>query len=238
MEVLTQLPKIHFVHHTVEPGEVDIDVETSFVQYVFPNDRRKELEEKLKKERMLLEGVLSLESMTKDKMKVLEGMATSVSTLRRYSGLQKVEPVAELIKSEFELGLYEKIVIFAIHRDVIEGLRVRLSKYKPVTLYGGTDPETKQKNVDKFQKNPKTRVFIGNIAAAGTNITLTAACNVTFIEQDWVPGNNAQAAMRVHRIGQKENVTVRFVSLNSPMDERVTQVLRRKTKELTEIFDS
>jgi SNF2 family DNA or RNA helicase len=149
-----------------------------------------------------------------------------------------VKAVTELISSELDAGLYKKIVLFCVHRDVIEGLRTSLSKYGVVTLYGGTDPGTKMRNVDKFQTRIKPRVFIGNIAAAGTNITLTAAHHVTFVEQDFVPGNNAQAAMRVHRIGQKDPVTVRFISLNNPMDQKITHILKKKTKELTEIFDT
>lgn len=237
MEVLKELPPIHFTDIVVEPGFVDIDILPSFVDYLYPRDRRHELHEKLQKERATLEAVVDLEATGVDKIKMLEGMAASVSTLRRYSGIQKVQAVVDLVKSEIEAGLYEKIVIFAIHQDVIEGLRVGLTKYGAVTLYGGTPPEKRQRHIDKFQKTKKTRVFIGNIAAAGTNITLTAAHHVLFVEQDWVPGNNAQAAMRVHRIGQKESVTVRFVSLNNPMDERITQILKRKTKELAEIFD-
>lgn len=237
-DVLKQLPSILFSDMVVEPGFVDLEINQSFFQYVFPEDKRSELFSKLKKETEVLAGMVEIEASNGDRIKMLEGMAQSVSTLRRYSGLQKVEPVADLIKMELDLKLYEKIVIFAIHRDVIEGLRSRLTEYGAVTLYGGTEPETRQKNIDKFMKNKTTRVFIGNIAAAGTNITLTSAHNVTFIEQDWVPGNNAQAAMRVHRIGQTQNVSVRFISLNNPMDEKLTRILRKKTKELTEIFDS
>ena len=240
MDVLKQLPHITYSDLVVEPGVVDIDggEPQSFIQYIFPNNRMEELETKLANERKILEGMLGLESYNRDKMKMLEGMATSVSTLRRYSGIQKVEAVAKLVKEEIEAGLYTKLVIFAVHRDVIEMLRTRLNKLGVVTVYGGTDPDKRQRHIDKFQKNPrKPRIFIGNIAAAGTNITLTSAHNMIFIEQDWVPGNNAQAAMRCHRIGQKKNVHVRFVSLNNPVDMRIAAVLKRKTRELTEIFD-
>jgi SNF2 family DNA or RNA helicase len=80
-------------------------------------------------------------------------------------------------------------------------------------------------------------VFIGNIHAAGTAITLTAAHHVWFVEQDWVPGNNAQAIMRCHRIGQKNNVSVQFISLDNSLDHTIMLILKRKTRELTEIFD-
>jgi SWI/SNF-related matrix-associated actin-dependent regulator 1 of chromatin subfamily A len=236
-EVMKELPPIHFTDITVEAGPVDIDIQSSFVQYARNAQTRQELEDKLASERKLMEGIVDRTGFGRDGMKMLEAMAQSVSTLRRYTGLQKVEKTAELIAGELASGAMDKVVIFAIHRDVIEELRVRLSKFKPVTLYGGTDPERRQRNVDKFMKNPKCRVFIGNILAAGTAITLTSAHNVVFIEQDWVPGNNAQAAMRCHRIGQLKPVLVRFVGLADSIDERVAQVLKRKTREIAQIFD-
>jgi SWI/SNF-related matrix-associated actin-dependent regulator of chromatin subfamily A-like protein 1 len=221
----------------VEPGEVDLPIQSSFAQYFYPHDKTAELFEKLRKETEILDTINERLRFTKDGMKALEALASSVSTLRRYVGLQKVEPVAELVASELKSKAYEKVVIFAIHRDVIEGLRIKLSKFKPVTLYGGTVPESRQRNIDKFMNNPKTQVFIGNIIACGTAITLTSAHQVIFLEQDWVPGNNAQAAMRCHRIGQQHPVAVRFIGLADSLDEKISRVLKRKTEDLTEIFD-
>lgn len=238
MDVLKQLPPISFHETFVEPGAVDLEIQAGFAEWMYPKDRSAELMGVIRGEEKVLEAALSLDATHSDTMKMMEGMAKSVSTLRRYVGLQKVQPVVEMVKGELSLGLYEKLVIFAIHRDVIEGLRRELHEYGAVTLYGGTALDARQRNIDKFQRNPKCQVFIGNIAAAGTNITLTAAHQVLVLEADWVPGNNAQAVMRCHRIGQLEPVTVRFVSLNHPVDERVTAVLKRKTKELAEIFDN
>jgi SNF2 family DNA or RNA helicase len=217
-DVLKDLPQILFTDVVVEPGAVD------FLDF----------KAKLEHEKELLESAFKMEN----PILALEGMAKSVSTLRRYTGLQKMEPVSNLIRGEMEAGLYEKLVIFAIHKDVIAGLFYRLSEFNPVIVNGDISVGERQSNIDAFQKDPNVKIFIGNIGSAGTGITLTASHQVLFCELDWVPGNNAQAAMRCHRIGQTKPVTVRFVSLDNPMDERVTQVLKRKAKELSEIFES
>lgn len=236
-EVMKDLPPIYFSDIVVPPGKVDLHVESSFIQYVYPHDKTKELEAKLEAERKLLSDLVTKTGFTMDGMKTLEAISKSISTLRRYTGLQKVQAVADLVTEELTAKAYEKIVIFAIHRDVIENLRIKLSKFKPVTLYGGTPPQTRQKNIDKFQKTDRCRVFIGNIQAAGTAITLTAAHNILFIEQDWVPGNNAQAAMRCHRIGQTKPVYVRCAGLANSIDEKITQVIRIKARQLLVLFD-
>lgn len=236
-DVMKELPPIFFSDIVVEPGPVDLMAEASFNQYIFPIDRTQELNTKMESERQLISSIIEKGGMVKDTMRALEALAKSVSTLRRYTGIQKVQASADIVSQELLNNAYRKIVIFAVHRDVIEGLRAKLSKFKPVTLYGGTDPGTRQKNIDKFQNNPKCRVFIGNIQAAGTSITLTAAHHVLFVEQDWVPGNNAQAAMRCHRIGQVNPVFVRFVGLANSLDERISRVLKQKARQLSLLFD-
>jgi len=237
-DVMKQLPPIYFREQIVNAGDVDVDVEAHLVQYVFPHDRLDELEMKLEEERALVENLKDVQGKNTNAFaNSLMAMSKSVSTLRMYTGMQKTQPVADLIEDELNDNTYDKVVIFAIHQSVIEGLRKRLRKFKAVTLYGGTPPEKRVANIEKFQNNPKCRVFIGNIQAAGTTITLPAAHNVVFAEQSWVPGENAQAAMRCHRIGQTKPVNVRFIALKDSIDRHVAGVLKRKTKELTEIFD-
>lgn len=246
---ILKLEPIIYEDVVVPAGIVDCDVESSFIQYVFPVDRTNELEALLNRERQMIKDITDKEGYGNQAMKVLEAMAPSISTLRRYVGLQKVQACADIIVEELKNNAYEKIVIFAIHRDVIEALRLRMAgaipgksgrrdfNFNPVTLYGGTPAEKRQINIDKFQKNPKCRVFIGNIQAAGTSITLTSANQVFFVEQSFVPGDNAQAAKRCHRIGQTKPVFVRVAGLADSYDERMSQMLKRKMRDLTDIFD-
>lgn len=237
-DVLKDLPKISFNTVYVEPGEVQLELVSSLIHYVFPEDLRHKFFAQMQAEEKLINDLVSKTGFTADGMKVLEGLAKSVATLRRYVGLQKVKPVIDLVLEELNANAYEKIVIFALHRDVIEQLRVGLNKFGPVTLYGGTDPDQRQKNLDRFQNNPKCRVFIGNIQACGTAVNLTAANQVVFIEQDWVPGNNAQAAKRCHRIGQDKPVFVRIIGIDGSFDQHIATTVLRKMREITKIFDA
>lgn len=235
-EVMTQLPPLTYADLVVEPAV--IDEELYFADYYLQNlvdDLHKELREG----RELLTKTLGSTGLGRDGLKAMEGMAKSVSTLRRYIGLQKTMPYLEMVKEELAAGAYQKLVIYCLHRDVIETLRVGLSKFGAVTLYGGTPAEKRQQHIDRFIKRDSCRVFIGNILAAGTGIDgFQKVCNnVDLLEQDWVPSNNAQAVMRLHRIGQEKPVFCRFIGVADSLDERVAQVLKRKTRDLTEIFD-
>jgi len=245
-EVMSELPPIRYDQVVVEAGEVDIDTADSFVQYVFPKDRRAELEDELNRQRQTVDGAMQLhverhelrdKGFGNQQLRTLESLSDSVATLRRWTGLQKVENTAAILADELKNDAYDKIVVFAVHRDVIEGLRERLKKHKPVVIYGGTNPEKRQRHIDRFQNDPKCRVFIGNIQAAGVAVTLTAACEVAMVEQSWVPGENAQAVMRCHRIGQERPVRVRIFNLADSFDESVGRALKRKVRELTKLFD-
>ncbi|VWC95632.1 helicase domain-containing protein [Burkholderia lata] len=236
-EVMTELPPIAFHEVTVERSAVELDpVFYEQTRLKTPDQFFAELKLADNTLRQALKTVSGAKTPGQDKLKILEAMAGSMVTLRRYIGMAKLPKVCEMLDSELAMGLIDKIVIFAVHKDVIEHTRQRLAKYGAVTLYGGTAPDKRQKNIDRFMTDPKCRVFIGNIVAAGTGITLTSAHEVAFMEADWVPANNAQAAMRCHRIGQTNPVRVRFFSCEGSVDEEIMTTLRRKTAELAKIF--
>jgi SNF2 family DNA or RNA helicase len=242
-QVQAQLPQLVYSDVVIpkdQAGVVDLDIESSFTQYIFPTDRREELKDILRREDELCRSVMKATKFgdhSHDGYAAIEAISKSVSTLRRYIGIQKVEAVGNLIYEELANKVYDKIVIFAIHQGVIEGLRKKLRDFKAVTLYGLTPDQKRQTHIDNFQNNPKYRVFIGNIQACGTAVNLTAAAQVAFVEQSWVVGDNAQAVMRCHRIGQKRKVFVRCFSLEDSIDERVSMVLKAKTRQLTMVFE-
>ena len=157
-----------------------------------------------------------------------------LSRFRRLCGEAKVEPAIELVRSEFESGL-DRIVLMAHHREVIARLAEGLADYNPVVVTGETSSEDRIEAVDAFQTG-EASVYIGNITASGTAVTLTRASELLFIEASYVPGDNAQAADRIYRIGQTRPCRVRFLSLASSVDEIVVGVIRNKVAMHKELF--
>lgn len=238
-EVMTQLPPIVFQNVTVERSEVELD------PWFYENWRPIGIPAFLQNMKDIDQSLKTALSTIKqghhhnndDSIALLESFSKSTSTLRRYIGLAKLNKVLDIIEEELESKAIDKIVIFAMHQQVIELTRTRFRKFGAVTLYGGTPTAKRQQNIDSFQNNPRTRVFIGQVVAAGTGITLTSAHEVAFIEADWVPANNAQAAMRCHRVGQTKPVRVRFFTCAGSVDEDVMRVLVHKTREIAKIMD-
>lgn len=226
-----QLPPLTFHDLVVEPGPVDLA--TYFRNFEFQKAR-----EEFADQDNAIAAILKAAATEDDAIAMLEKAVGSTSTLRRYVGLSKVKSAAEIILQDLAVNGVDKMVVFAIHRDVIEELREATKVLNPKVIYGGTAEHRRVKTIDEFQNGSRVRLVIAQIAAAGIAITLTAASEVLFVESSYVPADNAQAVMRVHRLGQKRPVRARFLSLANSTDERVQQIIRRKTARVSEIFDS
>lgn len=240
-EVMKELPPITFSDVLVQAPTLtiqDLERDSGFLTYLFPVDRKAELFAKITEEKKFIEALDRRESIHGEKgFRALEAMAQSVSTLRRYTGLLKTKAIIELVKEDFANKAYEKVVIFAVHQAVIECIREGLEEFYPVTVYGNTPPEKRRRHVHYFMNLPKYKVFIGNIQAAGTGINLTSAHHVIMAESSFVPSENAQAIARCHRGGQLSSVNVRFISLINSLDQRINQIIRRKTRDIKDAFD-
>ena len=152
-----------------------------------------------------------------------------LAVVRHETALAKVPLVIEYAAEILDGGV-RKIVIFAHHRDVIAQLAEGLSKFKPVTLTGATGPQARQESIDAFQDDLSVRLFIGNIQAAGTGITLTVSSCCIFAELSWVPAELSQAEDRLHRIGASDSVIAQYLVLEGSLDAMMVRVLLKKQR--------
>lgn len=240
-EVMAELPPLLFSDLVVEPGEVNAEL-------YFPDQvvRGNYLQEELEREERVLDGLVTLidyrgANSTEAKLAALTAMQASgaTSVWRRWVGHQKCEPIAALVYGELKAGAYDKIVLFAHHREVLSRLREYLREFHPVMVYGGTPAKERQAGIDRFIKEPFAKVFLGQIQSCGTAVDgLQKVCHhAIVVEPDWVPAQNAQAAMRLHRIGQTKPVNVRFAAVAGGLDEKITRVYRRKARDISAVLD-
>lgn len=130
----------------------------------------------------------------------------------------------------------EKLVVFAVHKFVIDELMQRFSG-KVVKIDGSVSITDRNQAVEQFQNNPQIKLFVGNIQAAGVGLTLTAASNVAFLELPWTPGELQQAEDRCHRIGQKFTVNVHMLLAAETIEEDIAEILDKKRKVLDAVLD-
>lgn len=157
-----------------------------------------------------------------------------MNNLKLIAAKAKFRGIVEWIDDFLQTG--EKLVVFGIHKKMMDALERRVDA-RSVKITGDTPKNIRQGLVDQFQEDPETRVFLGNIAAAGAGLTLTAASNVAFVELDWRPHMHSQASARCHRIGQKNTVTSHYLIAMDTIEERLAKVLQEKQELLSAVVD-
>ena len=92
--------------------------------------------------------------------------------------------------------------------------------------------------VDKFQKDEKIKLFIGQIEAAGVGLTLTKSHATCFIEFGKTPVQHLQAEDRVDRIGQEaDNIQAYYLVLPDSVDTDAMKVLNSHNSDISEVMD-
>lgn len=158
--------------------------------------------------------------------------------IRRLLGVAKVPQVIAYVKNL--LLTEEKIVIFAYHREVINRLRKNLAGYGVRCIQGGMTPQLKQMEVDLFVNDSNSRIFVGQITAAGIGVDglQKVSNNVVYAEIDWVPGNMGQSRDRLARIGQENTVIAHYLVVPDTLEDNMMKSVINKGKVITRLLSS
>lgn len=157
-----------------------------------------------------------------------------MSSIRRDLGISKIPSIIEHVNDCLES--VEKVTVWVHHHEVANQLVEAFQEYGSVILTGQQTPARKQAAVDAFQDG-SARVFVGSILAAGVGINLFSSSLAVFGEQDWVPGNMEQAADRLHRIGQKNNVLCQYLVVDGSLDAKLAQTVLSKEQVIYATLD-
>ena len=148
-----------------------------------------------------------------------EGDSNLVSTA-------KLEALTDIVESSVEDN--KKIVIMARFIPELNDIQQMLDK-KGIgysVIRGGVKDRDEQ--IRRFQEDQDCMVFVGQIAAAGLGLTLTAASTMVFYSLDYSMSNFEQAKARIHRISQRENCHYIYLVAKNTVDVKVLRALRNK----------
>lgn len=160
-----------------------------------------------------------------------------ITKLKQVCSRSKIDRMADDIENAVEQD--EKVIVFSQYTETIQTLaqRMRERNIKAVTLTGADDMDQRQKSVDAFQSDDKTKVFIANIKAGGVGLNLTAASQVMFADMDWSPEIHRQAEDRAHRIGQEGTVNVYYYICLGTIEEDIIEILNSKKHVMDQILE-
>ena len=158
----------------------------------------------------------------------------AIQSERQIAGIAKLPHVINFVKNIMEIE--ESVVVFCHHKVIHKLLNESLQEFSPVTIIGGQSDNTRQDQIDKFQKG-ESKLMIAGIRAGNVGINLTRAKYVIFAELDWSPAIHRQAEDRLHRIGQKNTVFAYYLIGNGTLDDHVASILVDKSYEIDAIMD-
>lgn len=111
-----------------------------------------------------------------------------------------------------------KVLMFSQMTHMLDILQDYLG-YRGYTyerLDGSVRGEERFLAIQNFNESDETFVFLLSTRAGGQGINLTSADTVIFVDSDFNPQNDRQAAARAHRIGQKRSVKIiRLIGKNT-----------------------
>lgn len=145
----------------------------------------------------------------------------------------KEELCMELIQQGVLAG--HRILLFSQFVTMLERLEKKLEERRIpyYTLTGSTGKGMRRQLVQDFQEKDEAKVFCISLKAGGTGLNLTAADMVIHYDPWWNQAVQDQATDRVHRIGQKNPVTVYRLLEKNTIEENI-QRLQEKKKNLAD----
>jgi len=145
--------------------------------------------------------------------------------VRQVIAEEKLKNTIEIAENIIEQG--KKVIIFTNFTDTLNRIVEHFGKIA-VKLDGSTTKPARQHAVDQFQENEKIKVFVGNVKAAGTGITLTAGEAVIFNDLSFVPGDMSQAEDRAYRYGQKKSVSIYYLIFENTIEAIIYDMVNEK----------
>lgn len=142
------------------------------------------------------------------------------------TGQLKAPAVVDAAKDYLEGGS-DKLVIAYWHKSVGDILMDGLTKYGPLRVDGATIAPVRAECIERFQNNPAHRVFLGQIAAAGEGIDLSAAPELWFAESVFSPRMMSQMSARITNMNMTRQALVRVCALAGSIDEKIQEALQR-----------
>jgi len=130
----------------------------------------------------------------------------------------------------------QKVVVFTQYLGMIDILKTYLREQGIgfASIQGAT--VNRQKELERFAKEPSCEVFVGSLRAVGLGVNLSSGSCVIHYDRWWNPAWENQATDRVHRIGQRRGVQVFKLITKHSIEEKIDEIIQRKTR-LLDIVD-
>jgi SWI/SNF-related matrix-associated actin-dependent regulator 1 of chromatin subfamily A len=168
-----------------------------------------------------------------EESKSLTVQFSKLTKIRQVIADEKISHTIELAENILEQD--KKVIIFCNFTDSLNKICEHFGKLS-VKVDGSMSQYERQHSVDEFQNNPKVKVFVGNLLAAGVGLTLTSGEAVIFNDLSFVPAHHQQGEDRAYRYGQKSNVLVYYPIFDNSVEGVIYDIINAKKQVIATVM--
>lgn len=165
--------------------------------------------------------------------------AAKLSAAGKLDGLKdapKLDAVLEYIQDVLDEDPKNKVVLFSFFKDNLRLIQTATSGITDSVLFmGGMSAEERDRAKQKFQTDPKCRLFLSS-DAGGYGVDLPQANYLISYDLPWSSGKLEQREARIIRLSSEfPHVTIATFVMQGSIEERMYEMLQQK-KSVNEAF--
>ncbi len=159
------------------------------------------------------------------------------SFLENFDRSTKLLYCKDLLKETISNG--HKAIVFSSFKSALLDLKSILEEEEiPFGIItGDTDGKERLRLADDFNTKDDLKVLLVSLKAGGVGLNLIGADTVIHLDPWWNPQVENQASDRVHRIGQKNAVTILRLIMKDTVEEKVLNLQNEKKDLYNEIVE-
>jgi SWI/SNF-related matrix-associated actin-dependent regulator of chromatin subfamily A3 len=163
----------------------------------------------------------------------LELNVNQMTQMNQLNQSAKIEKLIEITKEIVNRG--EKIVIVSQWVSMLNLIRNAFEKedtlkeIRSINLQGNVPMKMRTEYIQQFQTDSQVKICFLSLMSSAEGINLIAANHIVVVDQWWNNAKIIQACDRIHRIGQKREVNVYKLYINSTIEEKILKRLQTKS---------
>jgi len=158
------------------------------------------------------------------------GFITNGDGVTTEIGTSKFKTFTDYMEREV-LGTETKILVFVQFLHTLRKVQEWATKKKlnPSVVYGAVRKK-RAAEIRRFQDDPTSQLFLGQISTVNLGLDLTAASVAIFLESNFSWGDRNQCEGRIDRLGQTKKTTIIDFVVPDSIDTYVLSILKTKKK--------
>ncbi len=131
-----------------------------------------------------------------------------------------------------------KVLIYSQFTSLLSLLKRELAAYQPLYLDGSMGFAERGHEVQQFQEDPESIVFLLSLKAGGSGLNLTAADTVLLFDPWWNEAVEQQAIGRAHRMGQAKKILAKRYLTPQAIEEKMLSLKQKKQSVADQLLSS